>query len=515
MTIIVAELSGGLGNQLFQYAAACGIAHRTGAYPAIDTSKFIGAAGSRKFALDSYDLGVPILSGNAIARDFRSVTIPAQAGLERIGCSSDLMLPVHRENNYEFEPATALLCESNYLVGFWQSPQYFSKISDVLRARIAAVTDAGNDAGHARMSGDRSVAVHVRRGDYLVDRGLDSFGLCELDYYRAAVERLRDEVTDARFFIFSDDPDWCREHFTGSDMTVVSRPGSDASNDLAMMARCDHHVIGNSSFGWWGGWLGDRAGSIVIAPIPWYTQAPHATDLIPDHWVRLNRRTGVAWSREQPAIGGERVSAVILSRGREDLLSRAIASVRAQNHVGVEIIVGLCDATPQSIVAIKQRLRDHGVFRLKIAAGAGAALNGAIALASGAWIAFLDERDVWYPPKLRIQIETAHLTGATVVCCRTVPVTGAGGTPTIFPPPGPPEYPLQQALQAGECICGISHIVARTDIFRGRALFDGSFDPDGYNHLWTRLLLENRAAMLWGRHVESATPFVRQQHKQK
>ncbi|MGD0419101.1 MAG: alpha-1,2-fucosyltransferase [Xanthobacteraceae bacterium] len=508
MAIVVAQLRGGLGNQLFQYAAVRAIARQAGAQAAIDISLYAGG-GPRHFALAPYDLGLPVLSGSVIAGDSRSVTIPAQAGLERLGSNGGLKLPLHREDNYEFEPATKALRNSAYLVGFWQSPKYFSDIADDVRRRFGPAIDLNSNAAPAGISGDRSVSVHVRRGDYLLDRGLDAPGLCERGYYDAAIGKIRAQVPGAHFFIFSDDSDWCHQHFTDPDMTVLSTPAVGAGHDLALMASCRHHILANSSLGWWGGWLGDRDRSIVIAPIPWFNQAPPAADLIPGHWIRLNRRSGADWSRERVVIGKEKVSAIILSTGRAELLSRALQSVRKQDHGEIEIVVGLSNPTLAAVAAVKQCLNDYAGSRLAPSAGAGAALEAAIALAEGAWIAFLDERDLWLPEKLRIQLETAYLTGAEVVCCRTMPVAGPQGVPTIFPPPGPCEYPLQQALLAGERVCGISHTIARSEIFRKHRLFDGGFTPDEGSDAWMRLLLKQRAAILWGRYVASPIPFVR------
>lgn len=468
--LVVARLTGGLGNQLFQYAAALGIAHRSGAEAAVDLTSFRRGEEKRSFALDRYDIGVPILAGSVFDADVRTAFLPAQAD------KGEMSLPVLRENTYEFEPETGKWQGSAYLYGFWQSWRYFAEIGDELRQRI---TLAASPTGHSIP--ENSTAVHVRRGDYLGGGG-ESFGLCEPSYYEAAMALMRERVLRPHFFVFSDDPEWCRAHFAARDVTIVSRPGGDAREDLAFMARCRHHIIANSSLSWWGAWLGAGAQSIMIAPIPWYTQSPQAGDLIPNHWIRLNRKTGADWSKEQPRVGGM-VSVIVLARRGPDQLRQALVSIRAQSHQNIEIIVAT------------------GVQH-------GAALNAGIAKAQGEWIALLDDCDAWVPDKLRVQLETAALTGADAVNCRTIPVAGPDGLPPLYPPAGRPDCDLSALLRAGHFFAGVSHTIARREVLASLGPIDEGWSPATPSETWGRLLARPSTVMLWQRLVKSPIPWL-------
>jgi hypothetical protein len=132
----------------------------------------------------------------------------------------------------------------------------------------------------------------VRRGDYL---RIPVFQVCDPHYYHQSMDEMRARVPDARFFIFSDDPEWCRANFTESDTEVVAAPSGrrsdggveaafgdrrhDAANplhDLHLMSLAGHHIIANSSYSWWAAWLGDKPGQRVIMPDRWYARDIHA-----------------------------------------------------------------------------------------------------------------------------------------------------------------------------------------------------------------------------------------------
>jgi Glycosyl transferase family 11 len=269
--LVVSRLSGGLGNQLFQYAAACGIAHRARRRVTLDVSSFDEVHDGRVYLLERYVPPGITVNGSTFDPMYQTATVTAgpDAAISR--------LPVYRENNYQFEPEAMALRGSVYLYGFWQSWKYFDTVADTLRARIL-VASASGPWSRAAPDGE-TVAVHVRRGDYLVPDVLEAFGLCEPVYYRAAMALLRERLARPRFLVFSEDPHWCAEHLADRDVTIVSGRHADVHADLARMARCHHHIISNSSLGWWGAWLAAREDAIVVAPIPWYSQSPHAQDL--------------------------------------------------------------------------------------------------------------------------------------------------------------------------------------------------------------------------------------------
>jgi hypothetical protein len=115
------------------------------------------------------------------------------------------------------------------------------------------------------------------------------FGLCGLDYYERAFAYLRERLDGAVAYVFSDDPDWTRQHLRFSCPTVYVTHNLGRSNheDLRLMAACRHFIIANSTFSWWGAWLGADPGKIVVAPKVWRIDAQGIADPVPDSWVRL------------------------------------------------------------------------------------------------------------------------------------------------------------------------------------------------------------------------------------
>ena len=140
--------------------------------------------------------------------------------------------------------------------------------------------------------------------------------------------------------------------------------------------------------------------------------------------------------------------------------------------------------------------------------GAGGALNAGVARATGAWIGFLDEADVWLPEKITMQLETAYLMGVEVVGCRTIPSEGARGLPALFPPPGPPECALGDMADRGQFIAGISHTLLHRRVLQAIGPFVEASAPQASSELWRRLGDRIRSVVMWHQLVASPLPFL-------
>ena len=135
-----------------------------------------------------------------------------------------------------------------------------------------------------------SIAIHVRRGDYVsVESVAQTHGVCSLNYYRRAIDFVTHKVENPQFFIFSDDPEWVSEHLsTGYPTSYVIHNGpEEAFQDLRLMSLCQHQIIANSSFSWWGAWLNKNAEKIVIAPRRWFLDKRNTSDMCPENWNRI------------------------------------------------------------------------------------------------------------------------------------------------------------------------------------------------------------------------------------
>jgi hypothetical protein len=232
---MITYIQGGLGNQMFQYAAGLAVSKRL-QEPLFLNNSFYEVNKSRQ-----YELGVfPI-----------SATVSNEQG-KRI-----------EEKGFRYQDIT----ESGMMVGYWQSEKYFADIADQVRKEFYLPKASIEDD---------MVAVTVRRGDYLSLP--DVFHNLGESYYRDALEIFPDYTV----VVFSDDPAWCIENLDWADYVM---PCNTAITDLSLLSSFKNHIIANSSFGWWGAWLAN--GNTVVSPRDWFTNGLDTTDLIPDRWIRI------------------------------------------------------------------------------------------------------------------------------------------------------------------------------------------------------------------------------------
>ena len=278
---------GGLGNQLFQFAAGRRLASRHGSELVLDLGWFRYEAGRfgtpRRYELKG--LGVEARTKVLHPRTVAALDLERRRRVSR----RRLTLIRQREGDYGVDERVLSADDDVLLIGYWQSETYFADTADAIRAelqisRAPSVVDAqlaGRPKGNA-------VAVHVRRGDYVSNPTTREFhGVLDRDYYRRALEFVSKRVDDPVFVAFSDEPEWVRRELASElPLNVVST--GDALEDLRSMSRCLHHVTANSSFGWWGAWLGERDGSVICAPQRWFADEQADTgSIVPERWQRL------------------------------------------------------------------------------------------------------------------------------------------------------------------------------------------------------------------------------------
>jgi hypothetical protein len=284
--MVISKISGGLGNQLFQYAAGKSLAILRNTQLSLDTSYF-EEDGLRNFELHSFNIDLKIADPNLIENFIaRSVA----------GKIRDRLLPiqfkkVYKEPSFHFDKNFFNAPSDVYLKGYWQSEKYFSPVKEIIKTDlrikpgiIEKVKLFGNEVANST-----SVAVHIRRADYAKDVQKEYHGILEKDYYENAIQRVSKKTKDARFYFFSDSINWVKENLVIPDAVYVS--GEITNNhfeDLYLMSQCNHNIIANSSFSWWGAWLNSHPGKIVIAPKNWFNKGPKDTyDLYPEDWIIL------------------------------------------------------------------------------------------------------------------------------------------------------------------------------------------------------------------------------------
>ncbi|HJV64635.1 MAG TPA: alpha-1,2-fucosyltransferase [Geomonas sp.] len=296
--MVIVRLSGGLGNQMFQYAAARRLALVNQAPLKLDLGWFRNIPRGDTHRV--YELHVfNSIQEVASAREVRALQGINISGWPKIAKrflkKTGLLIKTSavREKFYHFDPEILGLTGDLHLDGYWQSPLYFDDVAEVIRSdfSLKPAPDEANAAMAARIAGVEAVSIHVRRGDYVSNQAIGQYhGSTTLDYYRAAIGEMERRVKSPCFFVFSDDPAWVKDNLRITSPTVyVGHNGPDKGyEDLRLMTLCRHHVIANSSFSWWGAWLAGHAGQLVIAPKKWFNnEAVNTADLIPKGWLRL------------------------------------------------------------------------------------------------------------------------------------------------------------------------------------------------------------------------------------
>jgi hypothetical protein len=267
---IISRLHGGLGNQMFQYAAGRAVALRTGRDLALDL---------RYFDEDvPFDFGLPNFSAR-----FRVATpeeLPPSKKVSPLGYGIwrglRLQPRLVREKGLGFNPGVLTLRDTVYLHGYWQSEKYFEDCAQQIRTELTVSTppSTANAEVLEHIQTTPAVSLHVRRGDYASNPAITAaHGLCSPDYYARAIEHIAGRMAEKPVvFVFSDDPDWSETNLRFPFETRIVRGNSSQTSfeDLRLMSACRHHIIANSSFSWWGAWLNPSTDKIVAAPKDWF-----------------------------------------------------------------------------------------------------------------------------------------------------------------------------------------------------------------------------------------------------
>lgn len=293
--MIIVKLMGGMGNQMFQYAAARSLSWRHGTALKLDLSFLEGEqAGNtlRTFELDRFCITAEKASRWEISTLSDS---KGRAGLEATFVKIFQRLTGHtsyRERWFHYDPNLMTLPDNAYLEGYWQSERYFADIREIIRNEftLKAPLAGKNLELSDEIQSVNAVSLHVRRGDYVMDKKTcEMHGFCDLDYYRKAEAKILQTLKDPCFFVFSDDPEWVAKNLKFRGPAIyISHNGSMPHEDLRLMSHCRHHVIANSSFSWWGAWLSTGPEKLVIAPERWFNEPSiNTSDLIPPGWYRL------------------------------------------------------------------------------------------------------------------------------------------------------------------------------------------------------------------------------------
>lgn len=283
----IVRFQGGLGNQMFQYAL-----YNRFQSIGYDTYADLYSYSQTKFKERDFQLSV-------FGIDVRQADIEDiihLAANER--CYLDVLrLKYFGKKTYikehELNKFNSQLFEiqEGYFSGYWQSEKYFKEIKNEIRDKFFFRKDivgvyGNNEIEQMIMEDKNAVSIHVRLGDYLTNTKLYG-GICTTQYYQRAISYIKGKVSKPTFFLFSDDIELAKSYFRDDKITYVdNNPEIPGYIDMYLMSLCKHHIIANSSFSWWGAWLGQKEDSIIIAPEKWLRDML-SLDIVPSDWVKL------------------------------------------------------------------------------------------------------------------------------------------------------------------------------------------------------------------------------------
>jgi hypothetical protein len=276
---VIFDVMAGLGNQLFQYAAARATSLRLGC-PLYLNIDWFDRYTDRELALNAFKIVGTLFRGTKWEK-FRDRNYPRLAPrVEYLGNDIDQRI-------FAAQPGMRFM-------GNWQSEVYFRAFTQQIREEVSLSVPLSENSRRVidQIRSRSAVAVHVRRGDYISDPATRKiYATCAPDYYQRASAKLREMVsTDVTFFLFSDDIDWATQNlkFLGNCIPVDCNGQNRPWEDLALMAACNHNIIPNSTFSWWAAWLNPNPNKIVISPAVWYIQPNMSNrNIVPDDFITV------------------------------------------------------------------------------------------------------------------------------------------------------------------------------------------------------------------------------------
>jgi hypothetical protein len=294
---IIAQLQGGLGNQLFQYATAKALANHYGASLQLDTAWFMATypnVTKRNIELTHLQIEAQMVCQS-----------PLRVRPKTLYRISQEFLPI---NPYTLSETTPYLFSNKinelflypkqnlYLLGYWQAYKYFSHIQGDLVWQMQPKNPLNSSYQDflSLIKSNVSGMVHIRRGDYVhLPVASKVHGFLGLDYYRQGMAIFLEQNPTIQFFVFSDDILWARGHLPFQERITfieVSPELESATQELYLMSQCQFHLIANSSLSWWGAWLAHKEDSAdkVICPASWTNDCEMSwDDLLPPNWNRI------------------------------------------------------------------------------------------------------------------------------------------------------------------------------------------------------------------------------------
>lgn len=293
--MIITKLKGGLGNQMFQYAAGFAVALQNKVSHKIDISGYdlVSIDTPRKFELGAFQITSPI----ALSEEIKVAKYP-------FGLFSKIIIFINKKvfkNHYlDFEPKLFKKIENKiknknsiYLDGFFQSEKNFINFEKEIRAELTFKKELlGEQVKNLAeiIKSQNSISIHIRHGDYINNKKTNKYhGVCSINYYEKAIKLISQKIDNPTFYIFSDDSNWCEQNIIKGQKNFIniSKENFKDYEEMYLMGICKHNIIANSTFSWWSAWLNKNSDKIVIAPKIWTVKENLHKNIIPETWTRI------------------------------------------------------------------------------------------------------------------------------------------------------------------------------------------------------------------------------------
>jgi len=306
--MIITKLKGGLGNQMFQYATGFALALKNKTEQKIDISGYDKNNGDtpRKFTLNIFNISSSIALSEEIILVRKNNPWSKLIYLIKTKILRKYYLDFHpdlfKKINTKIENG-----QSVYLEGNFQSEKNFVEFAPQIRQEFTFKKEFFNDKVKQLaevIQKENAISIHIRRGDYVNDKKTNQYhGVCPIEYYKEAIELIKEKISQQKnaphnepaFYIFTDDEKWVTENFVRPEFLKliptyvnVSKNHLKDHEEMYLMSQCQHHIIANSSFSWWGAWLNKKSDKIVIAPEKWVNKKPNPhPNIIPETWIKI------------------------------------------------------------------------------------------------------------------------------------------------------------------------------------------------------------------------------------
>lgn len=287
--MIIGQIIGGLGNQMFQYAFYKYLSVNKKTDLKLDLSLFDNYLLHNGYELQNvFDIDEQIATQDEVKRLKSKCSLLFKIENKIFNKSFIFGTSHYKENKFYID---AKIFDEKvkdfYVEGYFQTYKYIQELNQNLFQFQMKLSETEEQLLQGNV-----VSVHIRGGDYITSKKDNAlFGnICTKKYYKNAIKHIKNSVKDPIFLIFTNDKDYAVELLNGENFQIIDwNNGKESFKDMYLMSLCKHNIIANSSFSWWGAWLNNNDSKIVIAPNKWFNDnSIYQNDITPSNWIKVD-----------------------------------------------------------------------------------------------------------------------------------------------------------------------------------------------------------------------------------